>query len=201
MTRDMSARTRIHQYLRTHGAVEDPTGYATTALKDAIDYQGTAVAFIQLVAAMDRDGEITREVRGKRTYRIALGQALAHGQFDDGAPGAAQPGQPDAQAGEQKIEIDYDRLARAVVREFFAQAGQAGRAAALAGQATASAAQATGPAGQAAAADSRATVERLRAERDEYALRLEMARLRLDALLGNRTEELGSLMRRLPLND
>jgi hypothetical protein len=168
MNRDKSARTRIQQYLRTHGPVDDPTGYATSVLKDATEYQGTAVAFIQLIAAMDRDGEIAREVRGKRTYRISLGQAhqaLPVVLRPDSAADGAQAAQP--------IEIDYDRLARAVVREFFAQTSQ---------NATADSGQAMG---------------RLRAERDEYALLLEMARLRLGALLGDRTEDQAGLLRRL----
>jgi hypothetical protein len=168
MNRDKSARTRIQQYLRTHGPVDDPTGYATSVLKDATEYQGTAVAFIQLIAAMDRDGEIAREVRGKRTYRISLGeahQAPAVAPRPGSAIGGAQAAQP--------IEIDYDRLARAVVREFFAETAQT------------------------AVADNGSAVGRLRAERDEYALLLEMARLRLAALLGDRTEDQAALLRRL----
>jgi hypothetical protein len=161
----------MRDYLRTHGAIEDPTGYATTVLKDAIGYEGTSVGFIQMVAAMDRDGEIVREVRGKRTYRIAL--SLPDNTAGD-APGPGQHGGPPVQ---QQIEIDYDELARAIVREFFAQAAQPGLA------------------GGAAAAG------RAGGERDEYALRLEIARLRLDALLGDRAEDRGALLRRLSLDE
>jgi hypothetical protein len=171
MSRDRTARTRIRQYLRTHGAVEDPIGYATSALRDAIEYQGTEVAFIQLIAAMDRDGEITREIRGKRTYRIALGNAeVAVPETPRPVPAeSSAQGAPVA----QPVEIDYDRLARAMVREFFAQGAQN----AMAGAA--------------------APAERLRAERDEYALLLEMARLRLSGLLGDRAEDQAALLRRL----
>ncbi len=84
-------------------------------MKDSIEYTGTAVAFIQLVAAMDRDGEITRTVRGKRTYRIGGSDVTADPRAPVPAPGAAVTAAP--------IEIDYDRLARAMVREFFLQAG------------------------------------------------------------------------------
>lgn len=174
MSRDRTARTRIRQYLRTNGPIDDPNGYATSMLKDAIEYQGTAVAFIQLIAAMDRDGEIVREVRGKRTYRIATGPAdevLAE------APRPA-PAHSDASA-VPPVEIDYDRLARAVVREFFLQAAQGNLVSAGAAPAPAA---------------------RTRAERDEYALMLEMARLRLNALLddrGERPEEQMALLRRL----
>jgi hypothetical protein len=159
MKRDISARTRIREYLATHGGIADPTGYATRELKDAVGYSGNAVAFIQLIAAMDQDGEITREVRGKRTYRIALGPVSPPGT----APGAASPV---GSAGTARIpfELDYDRLARAMVREFLVQLGGAG-----------------------AATDAGVThdAERLRAERNEYALRLEIARLKLASLLGD----------------
>jgi hypothetical protein len=167
MSRDRTARTRIREYLRTRGPVDDPTGYATSALKEAIGYDGTAVAFIQLVAAMDREGEIAREIRGKRTYRISLGQA--------GAPVPDSPRpvpQQGVAAADLPFVIDYDRLARAVVREFFLQAAQN----AMAGG---------GPA------------KRLQAERDDYALKLEMARLRLSALLGDRAEDDPAVLRRL----
>ena len=173
MGRDRTARTRIRQYLRTHGAVEDPIGYATSALRDAIEYQGTEVAFIQLIAAMDRDGEITREIRGKRTYRIALGHAEAGPDVPRPAPADSGAQLAQAAAVAQPIEIDYDRLARAVVREFFAQSAQNAVVGAV------------------------APVERLRAERDEYALLLEMARLRLSGLLGDRAEDQSALLRRL----
>jgi hypothetical protein len=156
--------------LRTHGAIDDPTGYATSALKDAIEYQGAAVAFIQLVAAMERDGEISREIRGKRTYRIGLGKA------EEVAVAVPQPDRVEGALAAQPIEIDYDRLARAVVREFFTQGAQN----AMAGNAT--------------------PVGRMRAERDEYALMLEMARLRLDALLGDHSEDKAALLRRLSLS-
>jgi hypothetical protein len=159
---------RIREYLRTHGPVDDPTGYATSALKEAIEYRGTAVAFIQLIAAMDREGEIAREIRGKRTYRIVLGRA------DDIARSAPPPLPAEGSAPVlPPVEIDYDRLARALVREFFLQA----------------AAQHTAAGSESA--------ERLRAERDEYALLLEMARMRLDALIANRSEVDTSLLRRL----
>jgi len=164
----------MRDYLRTHGAVEDPAGYATTVLKDAIGYAGTAVGFIQMVAAMDRDGEIVRDIRGKRTYRIALSQA------DHAALAASRLDVP-AAAANQAVEIDYDGLARAIVREFFAQAGP--------------------PAPAPALTDGQAAAGRLGAEREEYALRLEIARLRLDALLGDRAEERGSLLKRLSLDD
>jgi hypothetical protein len=142
MGRDRTARNRIRQHLRDHGAIDDPGGYATSALKDAIGYQGTGVAFIQLIAAMERDGEIARDIRGKRTYRIAPGQA---DQAPAVGPAAPAPAGRVIVAG-QSIRIDPDRLARAVAREFFHAAAWGGLA------------SAASPASQ------------VPAERDEYAL-------------------------------
>ena len=77
MSSDRTARARIRQYLATHGPVVDPSGYATGVLKDAIGYTGSSVAFIQLVTAMSKDQELSRSIRGKRTYRISLADGHA----------------------------------------------------------------------------------------------------------------------------
>lgn len=104
MKRDRTARERIRKILATQGPIEHEKGKATAALMDAIEYQGNATAFIQLIAAMDRDGEIERVTRGKRTYKIS---GAAH--FPSGAQveemGAAAAG------------VDYDELARGLLRE------------------------------------------------------------------------------------
>jgi hypothetical protein len=138
----------------------DPSGYATGLLKDAIGYTGSAVAFIQLIAAMDRDGEIEREIRGKRTYTIT----------GVGAPPAASvlPARPAGSTvatvgvpGQPTIELDYKKLAQALVAELLAATAAANE---VAGGGT--------PAGDAPA------------EQDEYARRLELARRHLNELLG-----------------
>ena len=49
---------------------------ASTALADAVGYPGSSVAFAQLLSGMERSGLIMREVRGKRTYRIAPAKAV-----------------------------------------------------------------------------------------------------------------------------
>jgi len=54
------------------GEIADPTGMASTKLAEAVGYPGSSVAFAQLLSGMERDGLISREVRGKRTYRITL---------------------------------------------------------------------------------------------------------------------------------
>ena len=130
MSRDRTARQRIRNYLATQGPIEHDKGKATAALMEAIAYQGNAAAFIQLVAAMDRDGEIERVTRGKRTYKIS---------------GVRQP-TPSALpriGGPERSSLDYDALARALLRETFRVL--------------------TAPAGSAAEED----VAALRAERDQ----------------------------------
>lgn len=71
MLRDLTVRTRVNEYLASNGPIEDDGGRATNILKEAIDYQGTTLGFSQLLMAMTKAGEIEREVRGKRTYRVA----------------------------------------------------------------------------------------------------------------------------------
>jgi hypothetical protein len=163
MSRDRTARTRIRQFLASSGPIVDPSGYATGVLKDAIGYSGSSVAFIQLIAAMDREGEIEREIRGKRTYKIeGVGvppTPSAGAVAPIGASGAlASVGTP----GQPTIELDYKLLAQALVRELLA---------------------ATAAAQEVAGAGISASDDRVEAERDEYARRLETARNQLDALL------------------
>ncbi|MDT9592164.1 hypothetical protein RDV89_03750 [Nocardioides zeae] len=153
VARDRTARARIRQFLATSGPLDDSSGHATSALKEAIDYQGSSVAFIQLIAAMDRDGEIEREIRGKRTYRITgVGSPLTH---------AAAPAPSGivtvAGATPATLTIDYDLLARALVRELLAQV--------------------------AAPAAPVETDAQTAAERAEYMRRLADAREKIDALL------------------
>jgi hypothetical protein len=52
---------------------------ASTRLAASVGYPGTTVAFAQLLSGMERAGLITREVRGKRTYRISLGDVDGYG--------------------------------------------------------------------------------------------------------------------------
>jgi hypothetical protein len=127
MSRDRTARARITQFLAVHGAIEHDQGKATAALMEAIGYEGHATAFIQLLAAMDRDGEIERETRGKRTYKIT---------------GVARPGVTARIGGGAEDGVDYDELARALLRETWRVL-----------------ADSSGP--------SRAEFEQLRAERDQ----------------------------------
>jgi hypothetical protein len=172
MSRDRTARTRIRQHLAASGPIVDPSGYATGVLKDAIGYSGTPVAFIQLIAAMDRDGEIQREIRGKRTYRIEGVGVPPTPSVGVVTPVTHPATTAVAVPGQAPIQLDYKLLAQALVRELLASTAAA----------------------QELAGATAATVEseRLGAERDEYARRLEAARVQLDELLG---QPIGSVLR------
>lgn len=104
--RAVGTRDSIIAHLAAADEIADPTGMASTRLAEAVGYPGSSVAFAQLLSGMERDGLIAREVRGKRTYRIALADGAA----------AARPGlaarrlpSPPAMA---PARLDYDELAR-----------------------------------------------------------------------------------------
>jgi hypothetical protein len=71
-------REHIVAYL-TDGEVYDKDGMASPRLSAAVGYPGSSIAFAQLLSGMERAGIITREVRGKRTYRISLGDVDGFG--------------------------------------------------------------------------------------------------------------------------
>lgn len=169
-----------------HGPIDDPSGRATSILKDAISYEGAPVAFIQLIAAMDRDDEIVREIRGKRTYRIAAGRNAGRpGPYGTKAGPSSTQTVPVAAVtsdGSAVLSIDYDRLARAVLKELltFAPAYAAETSTAEGSTAEASAPEESGLDLESL----RAERDRMLAERNEYAQRLQDARAKLGDLLG-----------------
>jgi hypothetical protein len=71
-TVDLGARQRVLRFLMNNGPVQDPSGRASSRLRAAIEYESGPAGFAQLLAAMDAAGEIDREVRGRRTYRVSL---------------------------------------------------------------------------------------------------------------------------------
>ncbi len=101
MLRDTTVRTRIIDFLRSNGPVDDASGRATARLKDAVSYQGGDQGFSQVIGSMAAAGELTRDVRGKRTYRISASKMA------EGAPvgGATLGGNA----------LDYDELAAALL--------------------------------------------------------------------------------------
>jgi hypothetical protein len=166
--RDRTARSRIRKYLAEHGPIMDPSGRATAVLKDAIGYDGSPVAFIQLVTAMDKSKEIERQIRGKRTYQISGLESGAPAVTPPRARTAAAPAVTHPVTG-AAIEVDYDELARALLRETW-------RLAELASSQTASA----GETGELEAA--RQERDQLIAERDEYARRLQQLSAMINGL-------------------
>src|SRR5262245_48264230 len=85
--RAVGTRDRIVAYLADITEITDPTGMASTRLAEAVGYPGSSVAFAQLLSGMERDGLITREVRGKRTYRITLAPGVVPGKAHLGRAG------------------------------------------------------------------------------------------------------------------
>ncbi|MFE7069079.1 hypothetical protein ACFU96_03150 [Streptomyces sp. NPDC057620] len=169
MARDGSARARVRQLLVTSGPVRDPSGYTSAVLKEAVGYRGSAVAFIQLIAAMERDGEIVREIRGKRTYGIAASEETAESfRAQSEAVEAATSQDASPVAG---LEIDYDALAAAILRQLWSAAKSP-----EARQGVKAGPEQGGP--------EQAGQVQPDPQRDEYTRRLEAARSQLDELLG-----------------
>jgi hypothetical protein len=107
--RAVGTRDRIIAHLALVAEIADRTGMASTRLAEVVGYPGSSVAFAQLLSGMERDGLISREVRGKRTYRIALSAQGARGRAEP--PLRAEGGGLPAFAG----AVDYDELADRVI--------------------------------------------------------------------------------------
>jgi hypothetical protein len=126
--KDLTARNRIAAYLSNYGPVEDREGRATAVLKDAVGYAGTSLGFVQLISSMEKAGHITREVRGKRTYRIAPAADAPAPEIDlrMGATvqGGGVPSRPERSItsdGERgpvdAADVDYDQVAAALLAQ------------------------------------------------------------------------------------
>ena len=87
-TRALGTRDHVLSCL-ADGEISDPKGMASTVLAEAVGYPGSSAAFAQLLSGMERSGLIEREIRGKRTYRIA---ATAAGRSGGNAPGSGRGG-------------------------------------------------------------------------------------------------------------
>ena len=136
--RAVGTRDRIISYLGAVADISDPGGMASTRLSEAVGYPGSSVAFAQLLSGMERDGLISREVRGKRTYRIILAPGVQPGRARSDSGGKAADGGLSAAAtarsvmagtaekggaadavpallgvpGQAAVRFDYDELAR-----------------------------------------------------------------------------------------
>ena len=125
-TRALGTRDRVLSHL-ADGEISDPRGMASTVLAEAVGYPGSSAAFAQLLSGMERSGLIEREIRGKRTYRIAAaagnrsgGNAAGRGATPPAAGRSAQPPDPGESdpsgdllvPGGESADFDYDELAR-----------------------------------------------------------------------------------------
>jgi hypothetical protein len=109
--RAVGTREHIVAYLAEVHELFDAHGMASTQLAAAVGYPGSSVAFAQLLSGMERSGLIRRDVRGKRTYRISLSDAvLGDADAENAATGTAGPGYDQATNG--AAGFDYDELAR-----------------------------------------------------------------------------------------
>jgi hypothetical protein len=116
--RATGTREHVVSFLAESGPLYDKDGLASNQLAAAVGYPGSSVAFAQLLSGMERSGLIKREVRGKRTYRISLGEVAGVGP----APRANSPVAADVATGglaagggleaRSDFDYDYDELAR-----------------------------------------------------------------------------------------
>lgn len=107
--RATGTREHVVTYLAESGELYDKDGMASTRLAAAVGYPGSSVAFAQLLSGMERSGLIKREVRGKRTYRISLGDVEGVGPMQRARAVEAAPSSTGPVA---DGDFDYDELAR-----------------------------------------------------------------------------------------
>lgn len=75
MAFDPLARARVVVALReSDGEIADDSGQATAILAERVGRR--AATLTTLLSSMEEDGEVLRDVRGKRTYAIVLGDVL-----------------------------------------------------------------------------------------------------------------------------
>lgn len=126
--RAVGTRNRIMSHLALTGEIRDEAGMASTVLAAEVGYPGSSIAFAQLLSGMERSGLIEREVRGKRTYRIAAVPGASAQLATQrkparrvSGPGRAARETTVAPAGEEggsdlapagQGDFDYDELAR-----------------------------------------------------------------------------------------
>jgi hypothetical protein len=124
---DSNARRRALERLLAQGEIFDASGRAASILRSDIGYLATSAGFAQLLASMERAGEIRREIRGKRTYRITVGPNADLEDAGAGRPNESSPDDLVATPAEDGADgafplpisgsdIDYDELGLAVLR-------------------------------------------------------------------------------------
>jgi hypothetical protein len=163
--RATGTREHVVAFLTESGELYDKDGLASTRLAEAVGYPGSSVAFAQLLSGMERSGLIVREVHGKRTYRIALGDVEGFGPvsrapardaepvggagFGSGVPGYGFPGfsgsgfGSGSGAGSGSGDFDYDELARRLLVQVVRRLAAASASSAASASATSSASTAS----------------------------------------------------------
>lgn len=121
---DRNTRRRVLDRLLAQGGIVDASGRTASILRSDIGYLAASTRFAQLLASMERAGEIRREIRGKRTYRITVGpnadledlsiaeRSETSAEGDGASPSAEEADGPVSRSD----DIDYDELASAVLR-------------------------------------------------------------------------------------
>jgi DNA-binding MarR family transcriptional regulator len=120
-------RVLVARWLLDHGSVTSDRGQAPSALREACGYEGSPSSFSQLLARMDLDGLIEREIVDVRCFEIRLTDLGAatfdHLQVDlDWELFQAAQTTPEAvletapEAPKSSAEFDYDELVLAVRR-------------------------------------------------------------------------------------
>lgn len=88
------------------GAIEDPSGYATPMLQEHTGHR-TSNALAAVLLQLEGAGLISRDMNGRRTYRIALtrdGERVARSLATDGAP-AVSPALASAPGGAVELDL------------------------------------------------------------------------------------------------
>lgn len=119
MPRDTTVRQRVIDYLVENGPMHDDSGRATSRLKDAVGYAGGDAGFIRIVSLLAEAGDIEREVRGKRTYRISVtekgGASVSPPSSRPTPPFVPAPPVSLAGSATPGDDLDYDELAAALL--------------------------------------------------------------------------------------
>src|SRR5487761_542754 len=121
--RAVGTRGRIMSRLALAGEIKDASGMASAVLAAEVGYPGSSIAFAQLLSGMQRSGLIEREVRGKRTYRIAAAPGAAARVAATAQP---SPARRAAASGRAADRTAADRTAAAVLAAAVLAAAEAG---------------------------------------------------------------------------
>lgn len=108
---DLRSRAEVANWLKMHGgAVDDPTGLIVGRMRTEL---GKGRALSQLLADMERDGMLKREVRGRRTLRIELldDWGLADDLSSQLVYRAPGHNEPISAAVTEQSQVDLDELA------------------------------------------------------------------------------------------